>query len=448
MLTTNPATEETTLVDETPLQDIPGMVAEARDAQPLWEALGVDRRVAIIRHLADLIEQDKETIAETITNDMGKAITLSRSEVETTIGFIRYYCDHTKEWLAPEPCPGGMVRYDPLGVVAVICPWNAPLALALRPMTTALLAGNAVILKPSEHSPQTGITVDRLFHQLQANGLPAHVVQTVVGEKQHGKCLVEQDVALVAFTGSTSAGKDIAASSANKLHRVLLELGGLDAAIVLKDTNVAKTAKEIVQKNCSLTGQVCNSIKRVLVEKELYQDFVQAAAAESEQIRYGDPHGDVDMGPLVAEFQVEKVAEIVEDARDKGATVLTGGKRPDSKGYFYPSTVLVDVTPEMRVMNEEPFGPVLPIVAVDSWEDAVRLANDTRYGLTGSVWTEDIDLAQNIAKRLDVGVVGINVHGGGGVGAPWGGTKESGIGRINTKEGFRQFTNTKLVRTS
>jgi acyl-CoA reductase-like NAD-dependent aldehyde dehydrogenase len=448
MLKTNPVTEKTSCVDETALPEIAEMVRQAQQVQPPWGAQDPDQRITVIRQLADLIEQHQETIAETITNDMGKVISLSRGEVATTIGFIRYYCDHANEWLAAEPCPGGIVRFDPLGVVAVICPWNAPLALALRPMTTALLAGNAVIVKPSEHSPQTGLTVDWLFRQLRDHGLPENIVQSVVGGKEHGKQLVEQDVALVAFTGSTLAGKDIAASSAEKLHRVLLELGGLDAAIVLKDTNVANTAREIVVKNSALTGQVCNSIKRVYVEKEVYAQFVEAAVAESEQIRYGDPHSDVDMGPLVAEFQVEKVAQIVEDARDKGAQVLTGGKRPEIKGYFYPSTILVDVTCQMRVMREEPFGPVLPIVAIDSWQEAVELSNDTSYGLTGSVWTENTELAQKIAKQLNVGVVGINVHGGGAIGAPWGGTKESGIGRINTKEGFRQFTNTKLVRTS
>jgi acyl-CoA reductase-like NAD-dependent aldehyde dehydrogenase len=186
----------------------------------------------------------------------------------------------------------------------------------------------------------------------------------------------------------------------------------------------------------------------VYVEKDVYDRFVAAAVEESKKVTYGGPDEDVDMGPLVGRFQLDKVQAVVDDARTKGAEVLTGGKRPDNKGYFFPSTVLTNVNHDMTIMQEEPFGPLLPIYPVDSWEEAVKLANDTRYGLTGSVWTSDEKLGKSIINRLEVGVAGLNVHGIGPVGTPYGGTKESGIGRIKSKDGLRSHANMKMVRVN
>jgi len=375
---------------------------------------------------------------------MGKPIAHSRGEVQSTLTLIEHYCDKAAEWLAPEEMEGGVVHYEPLGVAAVISPWNFPMYVPFTAIPPALLAGNAVVFKPSEYTLRTGIEIGKLFTDLE--GFPEGAFKIVVGGKEHGSAVVDQDVQMVSFTGSTRVGKEIMKRSSEEVRQVLLELGGLDAAIVLKDADISKAAKKIVQNNCTNTGQVCCAVKRVFVEREVYDDFVSAAAKESEAITYGDPQTEVDMGPLVADFQRKKVEEILDDAKSKGAKVLTGGEAPEGKGYYFPSTVLADVNHDMRIMHEEPFGPLLPIFAVDSWEEAVEHANDTPFGLTGSVWSSDTAKGEMIAGKLEVGVAGVNCHGGGGVGSPFGGAKQSGIGRTETKDGMRAFTNVKLVR--
>ena len=444
MQVTNPATEDVQTIDDTPLDQLPDIVARARAAQPAWGDQSVADRAKVLGKLANLIESNADSIANYITQDMGKPIKISRQEANVAISNLKFACDHAAEWLAADEVEGGYVQYDPLGVVAVISPWNGPFVVPIIAITPALLAGNAVVFKPSENALRSGIEVGKLFHAL--DGLPKDLVQTVIGGKDHGRQLVAQDVNMVSFTGSGVAGKDIMKRCSDKLARVLLELGGLDAAIVLKDADIQATAQSLVRNNCANTGQICCAVKRIYVEQEVYDDLVKACAAESEKVSYGDPHEDHDMGPLVAKFQLDKVESTVEDARAKGAQVLTGGQRADRPGYFYPSTVITKVNHDMKIMNDEPFGPLLPICPVENWEEAVRLANDTRYGLTGSVWTRDQELGKKIMSRLEVGVAALNSHGVGPIGTPFGGAKESGIGRIKTKEGMRAFTNVKMMR--
>jgi len=444
MKATNPTTEEERNAKETPLEKIPGIVENARQAQKPWGEKTPEERAGFFKKLVSLMLERKDSLGKTITEDMGKPLKKAIAEAEEITKEIVFFSEKAKEWLAPEKAEKGHIEFNPLGAVAVISPWNYPIWVPLSAITPALMAGNSVIFKPSEHTPFSGMEIDKLFREA---GFPDGVFQTIVGGKDHGKELVEQDVDMVSFTGSTAAGKDIMRKSADKLHKIILELGGLDAAIVLKDADIQATAKEIVGKNTMNSGQVCCAVKRVYVENEIFDDFVKAAVKESEKTTFGPPFGNVDMGPLVAKFQLEKVQEILEDAKQKGAKILTGGKSPDGKGYFFPSTILTNVNHKMRIMKEEPFGPLLPIFPVNSWEEAVELSNNTRYGLTGSVWTKNKDLAKKIACKLEVGTVGINCHGPGPCGTPWGGAKESGIGRMETKEGIREFTNIKYVHT-
>ncbi|MEZ4755083.1 MAG: aldehyde dehydrogenase family protein [Bdellovibrionota bacterium] len=356
---------------------------------------------------------------------------------------MKYFTENAPEWLATEKVNGENIEFSPLGVVAVISPWNYPTYVSLNCIVPALLAGNTVVYKPSEYAASTGIFLASLFQEL--NNFPEDALQLVVGAKEHGKELVKQDVQMVSLVGSTAAGKHVMEQCAKDLKKVLLELGGMDAAIVLSDVDIPKAAETIVKRNCDNTGQICCAIKRVYVEEEIYDKFITAAVEASKNISYGSPDQDVHMGPLVAKFQRDKIESIVADAKEKGANILTGGKAPAQKGYYYPSTVVTNVKSDMRIMTEEPFGPLLPIIPVKNWEEGVTEANNSNYGLTGSVWTKDLAKGRKIASKLDVGIAAVNAHGGGGFGLPWGGAKQSGIGRNGWKGGMREFTNIKTV---
>ncbi|MCB0318092.1 MAG: aldehyde dehydrogenase [Bdellovibrionales bacterium] len=443
METINPATEERIEIEETPISQIPELVAKAKSAQIEWGQSSLEKRSQILNKLCLIFEAKKDLLAKTITEDMGKPIKRSYGEVEATIRMIKFYCEHASKWLAPESIGSNYVSFDPLGIVAVISPWNYPLKVSMENICAALITGNAVVYKPSEYALKTGQIIIEMFKSL--DDFPENLLQIIIGAKDHGKTLVEQDIQMVALVGSTAAGKNVMQSCSKDLKRVLLELGGMDAAIVLKDADIEKTAQKIIERNTSNTGQVCCSIKRVYVEKEVYQSFVEEAVKASKTISFGNPYEDVIMGPLVAKFQLEKIETIIEDARQKGATIHTGGTRENCKGYFYPSTVVTDLTADMKLMTEEAFGPILPIMPISSAEEGIDKANNSKYGLTGSIWTKDIDKGKHLASMLKVGVAAINSHGRGTEDLPWGGAKESGIGRQSSKEGMRGFCNTKAV---
>lgn len=444
----NPATEEVSEIPETPLSAIPQQLEQAKEAQQSWRRLSAAERAAVLLPLADSLRSSQSDIARIIAEDMGKPLASGLAEVRRSAGGIEYLCRKAPEWLAPEisdaGSEAGFIEYAPLGVVGVITPWNGPVWLSTVGLLSSLLAGNAVLYKPSENSLRTGIELARRFQSLA--GCPEGLVQLVAGGKSHGQAVVKSGVAMISLVGSTKAGKDIMKTCAAHLKRVSLELGGLDSAIVLKDADIPATARKIVRINCANSGQVCCSIKRVYVEREVYSEFLKEAVAESLRIRVGDPMEEVDMGPLAGPFQLRKVEAAVADAVQKGARILTGGSRLDRKGFFYPPTIIAGVTHDMSLMNSEPFGPLLPVMPVDDWAEAVKWTNSTRYGLTGSIWTKDADLARTIASQLDVGVVGFNDHGVPPLGAPWGGARESGLGRTRSKEGLREFCNVKFVR--
>ena len=447
MYVVDPTTEERSEIPETPVGAIPEQLELAREAAGPWGLMPAAERAAALLPLADALEAHEEELARLTAKDMGKPLATARKEVLRTAGGIRYLCRMAPEWLAPEVTDAGpeagYTEFAPLGVVGVITPWNGPIWLSTVSLLSALLPGNGALYKPSEHSLRTGMALARLCHALP--GLPDGLVQLVVGGKDHGRAVVASDVAMVALVGSTAAGKEIMKTCAGGLKRVSLELGGLDAAIVLRDADIPAVARKIVRIHCANSGQICCSIKRVYVERPAYARFLEEAAAEGKGAGRR-PHDDVDMGPLAGAFQLEKVESALADAVRRGARVLTGGRRLERRGFFFPPTVLADVSPEMDLMNHEPFGPLLPVAPVEDWAEAVRLANAARYGLTASIWTNDASLARTIASRLDVGVVGWNAHGVPPLGAPWGGAKESGIGRTRSREGMREFSNVKFVR--
>ena len=452
MQTQNPVTEERSEYNETSLSDIPTKFDAAAAALVSWSQTSIAERVTFLNSLVAVLKQNESTLAQLITSEMGKPIVRSRMEVTRAIEEILYLVRHGEEFLTPETVSDhtaarAQVRFDALGVVGVISPWNFPIMLPLRSLVPALFAGNAVLFKPSELTPRCGTGLAKLVQEALREH--SESLQLIIGGKEHGQALMAQPIALVSFTGSTVVGKQIAADASKRLTRVLLELGGLDAAIVLADVDVDKTAKALVASNAANAGQVCNALKRVYVHQSIEQPLLEALTKYSQELRSGDPGDEsTTLGPIVSAKQLERVERFVVDAVKKGATVCSGGQRVDRPGFYYKHTVLSDVNDSMDLLHEEPFGPVLPVIPIQNWEEGVRAANSTRYGLTGSVWTQDVALAEKIATLLDVGLVSINAHSAGGPGTPWGGAKESGIGRMKTKEGLREFTNVKLVRWS
>jgi acyl-CoA reductase-like NAD-dependent aldehyde dehydrogenase len=344
---------------------------------------------------------------------------------------------NAEKFLEPEHVDGAEIHFDPLGVVAVISPWNLPLLLPLRAIIPALLAGNTVICKPSELSPRVGLFLAEILS-------PDAPLFVATGGRALGAQLVELPVRAIAFTGSTAVGKAIARESASSLKRVILELGGLDAAIVLADADVSRAACEIVKANARNTGQVCNAAKRALVDESIYQRFCDEAIQAARKLVYGDPlHEKTDVGPLVSKTQSERVESFLADALAQGAKA-TQVEVP-RQGFLFPQTILTQVPPTARLLREEPFGPLLPVLPFSTEEQAISMANDTPFGLTASVWTSDVCAFKRIADRLEVGLVRHNTHAAMQSGIPWGGAKESGIGRMKTKEGLREFTNVKAV---
>jgi len=337
----NPATEEVIEeIEVDSLEKVKQSVDNARKAFPIWSKTSIDERIEWMKKLIPLIEQRKQDLANTITKEMGKPISMSLYEPLEAINIINFYSKNIKEFLKEEVVfenegEKDILVYEPLGVIAIITPWNYPLATVFTPLIPALLCGNAIVLKPSEQTLITGKKIKDLFDELESEGFPKHVFNLILGGKETGKQLVQQDVDMVTFTGSTRAGKEIMKDSADKIHKLLLEMGGKDPAIVCSDADIDYAAKKIVRNACRNTGQVCCAIERVYVKDDVYDKFVKKAVEEAKSIKVGNPEKqETEMGPFVAKFQEEICIDHIEDAKNKGAKINYGGNKTDNKGYF------------------------------------------------------------------------------------------------------------------
>jgi acyl-CoA reductase-like NAD-dependent aldehyde dehydrogenase len=328
----------------------------------------------------------------------------------------------------------------------VITPWNYPFGIAITGAAAALAAGNTVVLKPAPATSLIGLRIGELAAKI---GLPAGVLDIVTTDDAVASALVEDPrVGKIVFTGSVATGRKVMAAAATNLTPVVLELGGKDPAVVCRDADLDRAARGIVWGAFLNSGQTCASVERVYVERPVADALVEKVVAETRRLRQGDPRGaDVEMGPLTLERQRRIVEDHVADAKARGAKILTGGEKPAGEGFFYPPTVLTNVDHSMKIMREETFGPVLPIMAVDSLDEAIRLANDSEYGLTASGWTRDPATARRLQTELQAGVVTINDHASsyGEPTAPWGGMKASGIGRTHGLAGLREMVQVKYV---
>ena len=414
-----------------------------------WGTLSPKERAAIIHRVADLHDERKVELAALITREMGKITADAVGEVEFVVDIYRYYADNGPDLLADMPLPastGGhaIVRKAPVGPLLGIMPWNYPYYQVARFAGPNLVAGNTIILKHAPQCPESALAIEQIFHDA---GLPADAyINVFATNEQVADMIADPRVRGVSVTGSERAGTAVAALAGQHLKKVVLELGGSDPFIVLDAPDVEKVAKDGVFARMENAGQACNAAKRFIVADALYDEFVEKFTAEMASLTTGDPTDpSTSYGPLVSEQAVQGLVAQIDDAVSKGATVRTGGKRPDRPGAFLEATVLTDVTPEMRAFREELFGPVAVIYRVSDVDEAVRLANDTPFGLGAAIYTQDETLALDVANRIDTGMVWINEPEGGGADLPFGGTKRSGVGRELGPMGIDEFINRKLI---
>jgi succinate-semialdehyde dehydrogenase/glutarate-semialdehyde dehydrogenase len=431
-------------------------VTRARAAQQDWRALPIKQRLEPIRKFQHLLNDRKSQIASTITAETGKPLAEALlTEVLVALDATRFLLEETYGFLNDETVPHGSVATktkrgkllrEPHGVIGIISPWNYPFSIPATEVLAALAVGNTVVLKPSELTPLSALELEALLRDC---GFPENVFQTVLGDAATGAALVESQIDKLVFTGSVNTGKRIAQRAAARLLPVVLELGGKDPMIVLEDADIDVASSGAVWGAFVNAGQACLSVERCYVHRNAYESFLSACVAKTKQLRVGngmDP--DIDIGPLIQERQLQIVDEHVQDAIARGARLLTGGERLRSLGpNFYAPTVLADVTHQMRIMREETFGPVLPVMTFDSDAEAVRLANDSEYGLAASIWTRNRSRGESLARDIQAGAVMINdaVSCYGISEAPHGGVKASGIGRTHGRYGLEEMVRIKYV---
>lgn len=431
-------------------KEVTEAVEAARLAFSGWKRTDISERARIIIRIGDEILKRSQDLKTLITLEMGRPLFESNIEVLKTSEMIKYFANEGKTYLEGEAIPinsdtFSFTRYEPVGVVGVIKPWNYPMLLPFWTIAPALLAGNTAVFKPSDLTPFVGIEIGKIC---QDAGVPDGVINIVTGDASTGESLVGSDINMVSFTGSSQTGKHIMKNSAEKLHRISLELGGSDAFIVFKDVDIKEAINGAIWGRFMNCGQVCVSPKRIFVEDDIADNFIKGFVNKSKDLVIGnglDPGTDI--GPIVSMEQREKLVLQVEDAVRKGAVIECGGKIPPAlqDGFYYEPAVLTRVTPEMNVMNEEVFGPVAVISVFDTMDEAVALANGTVYGLGASVWTKNLDIAMRMSSQLECGMVWVNeictLH----PQCPWGGIKHSGMGKDLSRYGIREFVNIKHV---
>jgi len=444
---------ESSLLD---LEQARAALDAARAAFPGWSQTSPRERAEALERLRAAVLAEADDIARLVEREQGKpAPEAHAAEILPALESLKHLARHAEDLLRDEEVAGELlllahkdarIVYEPWGVVLVITPWNYPFGLPLPVVATALVAGNTVVLKPAPSTTLTGLRIGALGRRA---GLPDGVLNVLAVDDEVAARLVEEPgLGKIVFTGSVATGKKVMAAAARNLTPVLLELGGKDPAVVCADADLDRAARGIVWGAFMNAGQTCASVERVYVERTVAEELVARVVEQTRRLRLHRPDAPVaEVGPLTLERQRRVVEEHVADARTKGARVLVGGETPPTPGFFYPPTVLVDVDHTMRVMREETFGPVLPVMAVDSLDEAIRLANDSDYGLTASGWTRSRETARRLQRELQAGVVSINdcVSSFGEPNAPWGGFKRSGIGRTHGLLGLREMVQPKYA---
>jgi len=435
-------------------EDVRAAVERARKAQAEWGSLDFDARAAVLQRLLEQFVTRQDEVVEAVVAETGKARAEAVSmEVFAPCDAIHYYAKHAGRILAPQKrrihgvlglAKKLRVIYEPLGVVGLITPWNGPVALSVVPLAQALMAGNAVVHKPSEVTPFSAGVVKRFT---ETAGFPPDLYQVLQGDGRTGAALVEAGVDKIAFTGSVATGRAVAAACGRQLIPCTLELGGNDAMIVCADADLERAAQGAVLGSCMNTGHYCCGTERIYAVEEIYDEFLEKVVEKTAALRQGTDE-DSDVGAVFWDRQLGIIEGHVEDARARGASVRVGGRRnPDLPGLFYEPTVVTEVTHEMELMRKETFGPVISVMKVRDEEEALRLANDSEYGLNGTIWTRDRDRGFRLAERLETGGVCVNdmTITYGVPEAPFGGRKASGVGQVNGPEGLRAYCHAKPI---
>lgn len=451
----NPATLELVgELDGTPLDDIPLIVQRAREAQAEWAARPLYERRRTLKRLQEYVASNVDSIAKVVCQETGKPrMEAINADLMTSLSAIMYSVEKMPSLFRPRGIGFGklsvMMKYlgrrsyiqpRPLGTVAIIAPWNYPFGIPFSQTVMAVAAGNAVVLKPSPETPFTGLEVQKAFI---AAGIPKELVQVVLGDGGAGNALASSDVDRVIFTGSTEVGKKVMTAAAQRLSPVTMELGGKDPMVVMADADLLRAAAAAAWGCYVNAGQTCVCIKRIYVHESVYQMFLEMFSKNASRIKLG--HGwddpEVGMGPLISESAVKNMEAQVARAVEQGGKVLFGGRRPDMKGHFFEPTAIVDVEQSSDIVQKETFGPIVAVLPFRTDEEAITLANDSSYALSGSVWTSDLVKGRSMAERMSGGTVNVNNVGYtfGLASTPWGGRKDSGFGRTHGDEGFSEL---------
>ncbi len=446
--TVNPATGEDianySAMDQNQVFDL---VGKAKRAYPEWKK-DYEKRRGYVYNLVEYLKKNKTELAKVATSEMGKPLKESIGEVEKCAWALEFYADHGDSFLSDEvlntDARKSFLTFEPLGVIGSIMPWNFPYWQALRFAAPCLMAGNVIVMKPSRVTMQSGIEIEKAFTE---SGMPDGIFQTVVGSVESANHLIDSDVNAVTFTGSTNAGAKVGERAAKHLKKCVLELGGSDPFIVLDDAIIEKAAEGAVKGRFINCGQSCVASKRFFVGKNIAEEFIELFIKKASQLKIGDPMSiETDIGPLSSKDGLETISGIVEDAKEKGAEILLGGSQIEGKGFFYKPTILKNVKSNMRIAQEETFGPVAPITIVENESEAVKLANESEFGLGASIWTKDLAKADKMSRRIESGIVSVNNVVISDPRIPFGGIKHSGFGRELSRYGMLEFVNLKSVR--
>lgn len=433
-------------VARTQLSQIPTIVERAKISQINWRDVGISHRINLMKKVKRRLLNEYEEISELISKENGKPLAESiSSEIIPSLSILNYYISKSPKYLKPKyeriKLPvmihkKSWIEYEPWGVVGIISPWNYPLLLPLGQIIPALIAGNAVIFKPSEFTPLIGKYIEKLFNE---SGLPNSVFNVIYGESDVGQALVQSDIDKLFFTGSTNVGKIISKITADKLLPVSLELGGKDAAIVLEDADLERTAQGIVWGALTNAGQTCVSVERIYAHEKIHNELLNKMIEKVTNLKLSNEYEYYDISALKNLREVEKVKNQIEDAVSKGAKIIYGGTV--IKNNLFAPAILTDVTHDMKVMNEETFGPIIAIQKFSTIDEAIELANRSNYGLSASVWTKNISLGKEIARKIKSGSVLINdcISYFGACEAVVGGIKESGTGRVHGRSGLMEM---------